>query len=263
MHVPIIESVHNPKVKQWAELLHKKGREKHGKFIVEGVHLVKEAIEAKMEIDCIVYSQDLPEELSRYRNEPLQWFHASHNVLKKCTSTESPQRVFAVLHKRLRGNDDWWRQEQPLVVVLDKVQDPGNVGTIIRSTEASGATGVIIGSGSADVYNPKTVRATMGAMFRLPILEGHVLPYVKEARKRGIRVVSTSLQAKRNCYEVDWKQGIWFLVGNEGAGVSRDIADEVDEMITIPMLGQAESLNVAMATTVLLFEAMRQRAFAR
>lgn len=261
MNIPKIESVHNPKVKQWAELLHKKGRDKHGKFIVEGIHLVKEAIEAEAAIESIVFAERLPDELSRYQKLPLQWIEVSESVLKKCTSTETPQRVFAVLHKSRSEHHDWFTAHTPLVVVLDRVQDPGNVGTIIRSAEASGASGVIIGQGSADLYNPKTVRATMGAMFRIPIVEGDLLPYLQEARTQGIHVVSTSLRAERSCYEIDWRQGIWFVVGNEGSGVSALVAEQVDEMITIPMLGQAESLNAAMATTVLLFEAMRQRAF--
>jgi len=256
-----ITSVHNPKVKEWAELLGKKGRDEQGRFLVEGVHLVKEALRSGADVECVAYADDrpLPPELHEYRGQVCEWISVSESILARCTSTQTPQGVFAIVRKALPSADRLWQQEQPLVVLLDGVQDPGNVGTIIRSAEASGATGIIIGRGSADLYNPKTVRASMGSMFRLPVLEGDLLPYLREARCRGIHVVSTGLENARSCYELDWRQPLWFVVGNEGAGVSDAVAAEVDERITIPMQGRTESLNVAMATTVLLFEAMRQR----
>lgn len=259
----MITSVHNPRVKRWAELLTKKGREEQGRYLVEGIHLVQEALQAGCEVECIAYALDkpLPRELQPYRSHPCEWIAVSEQVLKKCTSTQTPQGVFAVVAKQEAEENVLWQQERPLVIVLDQVQDPGNVGTIIRSAEASGATAMILGKGSADLYNPKTVRATMGAMFRIPILEGDLVPYLRQAKKRGIPILSTGLEASRTCYEWDWRKPVWFIIGNEGAGVSAAAAAEVDEMITIPMLGKAESLNAAMAATVLLFEAMRQRAF--
>lgn len=260
-----ITSVHNPRVKQWTDLLSKKGRDRAGKYIVEGIHLVKEAMQAGAEVECVVYDKDrpFPEELLPYRDTRCEWIQVSDHVLAKCTTTQTPQSVFAVVSKHQTDSDLLWQQERPLVVVLDGVQDPGNVGTIIRSAEASGATGIILGKGTVDLYNPKTVRAAMGSLFRIPIFDGDLIPYLKEARERGIHVVSTSLEAERDCYELDWRRGIWFVVGNEGAGVSAAVSAEVDELITIPMQGQTESLNVAMATTVLLFEAMRQRFIVR
>jgi len=256
-----ITSVHNPRVKEWADLLSKKGRDEQGKFLVEGVHLVKEALSSGVDVECVAYADDRPllAELHEHRDHPCEWIGVSSSVLAKCTSTQTPQSVFAIVRKAQPSADRLWQQEQSLVVLLDGVQDPGNVGTIIRSAEASGATGIILGRGSADLYNPKTVRASMGSMFRITIMEGDLLPYLREARSRGIHVVSTGLENARSCYELDWQQPLWFVVGNEGAGVSSAVAAEVDERITIPMQGRIESLNVAMATTVLLFEAMRQR----
>lgn len=146
-----------------------------------------------------------------------------------------------------------------LVVVLDGVQDPGNVGTIIRSADAAGAAGVVLGAGCADVYNPKTIRSTMGSLFHLPIVEGQLESLLPEAKVAGVKLVSTSLQAEHSCYSYDFTQSVWLVIGNEGKGISDATARLVDDSITIPMQGQAESLNAAMAATILLFEAMRQR----
>lgn len=261
-----ITSVQNPRVRQWAGLLSKKGRDEAGKFIAEGIHLVKEALKAGMDVECVAYDCDrpLPDELAEVRaNSACEWIPVSESVIAKCSSTQTPQHVFAVVNKRRCDESLLWRTEPPLVVLLDGVQDPGNVGTIIRSSEASGATAVILGRGTADPYNPKTVRAAMGSLFRIPIFEGDLLWYLTEARSRGIHVVSTAMNAERHCFEYDWTKATWFVVGNEGAGVSEEVSGGVDERISIPMLGQTESLNVAMATTVLLFEAMRQRTFSQ
>lgn len=260
----VITSVQNPRVKQWADLLTKKGRDQQGKYILEGTHLVVEALSSDCDVECVVYDAEhpLPDELVPYQSTECEWIQVHKNVLHKCTSTHTPQRVFAVVAKREHLEDQLWSDQQPLVVVLDEVQDPGNVGTIIRSAEASGATAIIVGRGSADIYNPKTIRAAMGSVLRMPIYEGDLLTYIQKAHERGIRMISTGLaDDSRHCYEIDWTAPHWFVIGNEGAGVSAAIQAEVDEVVTIPMVGRTESLNAAMAATVLLFEAMRQRNF--
>ncbi|WP_164821836.1 TrmH family RNA methyltransferase, partial [Paenibacillus koleovorans] len=147
----------------------------------------------------------------------------------------------------------------PLVVCVDGVQDPGNLGTIVRSADAVGATAVVLGRGTVDLYNPKTVRSTMGSLFHLPIVEAELEPLLAEAGARGVQLVVTSLQAQESCYAVDFTRGTWFVVGNEGRGVSDSVARHVNRHVIIPMPGGSESLNVAMAATVLLFEASRQR----
>jgi TrmH family RNA methyltransferase len=167
----------------------------------------------------------------------------------------------------------WAADPRALVVVVDGVQDPGNLGTIIRSADAVAATGVIVGRGSADVYNPKTLRATMGSLFHLPIVSGVDLPALlaqvaAEAiegsgagEARGPQVVGATLRATLSCFDADMTQPTWLVLGNEGAGVSPAVAGCVTREVRIPMPGRAESLNVAMAATVLLFEALRQRRF--
>ncbi|WP_409347289.1 TrmH family RNA methyltransferase [Paenibacillus sp. MBLB4367] len=258
-----ILSVQNPKVRQWSLLLTKKGRDTQGKFLVEGTHLVQEALQSGIALEALLYSLEkgLPAELAPLLPDRSVCIGVSEEVLAKCSDTQTPQGVVAVADKPELAPLSLLEHPQPLVVVLDGVQDPGNVGTIVRSADAAGATGIVLGRGTADLYNPKTVRATMGSLFHLPIAEADLDELLPLANAKGVRLVGTSLQAEANCYELDLQAPTWLIVGNEGSGVSPQVERYVTHRTIIPMRGKAESLNVAMATTVLLFEAARQREF--
>ncbi|WP_341279194.1 RNA methyltransferase [Paenibacillus sp. FSL H8-0537] len=278
----LLTSIQNDRVKQWASLLGKKYRDRLGKFIIEGVHLVKEAFAAGAEVEAVLYDAErgLPEELrelaeqtgrgSRYGGNAasdkaeasavVEWIQATRPVMAKCSGTDTPPPVFAVVRK-LEAADDALFSEGGLVVVLDGVRDPGNVGTIIRSADAVGANGVVLGRGCADLYNPKTVRSTMGSLFHLPIIEADLTELLPAAQDRGFALVGTSLEASHTCYSYDWTMPTWLLLGNESEGLSASSLEAADETVIIPMQGRTESLNVAMAATVLLHEAMRQRRF--
>lgn len=277
---PAISSVANPRVKGWAKLSERKYRQQSGRFKLEGVHLVQEALEAGWPLEAVVFDEGygLPEELMPYAERAgsgdgpaamTAWVPVSPDIIEKCSETESPQPVFAVALKRnadeaaLFGsgaNDPIAMQRRGPVVVLDGVQDPGNVGTIVRCAAASGASAVVLGKGTADLYNAKTLRATMGSLFRVPTVEADLSELLSEAKRQGAVLYGTSLQAELSCYEIDLTGGdVWLLFGNEGAGLSPAVQAMIDRAIIIPMTGYAESLNVAMAATVLLFEAQRQR----
>ncbi|MCS7461750.1 RNA methyltransferase [Paenibacillus doosanensis] len=260
-----ITSVHNPRVKSWAQLLDKKGRDKQGQFIIEGVHLVQEALASGAAVETLIVASDRQQELPTGLLEQalaagIECVAVSEQVLAKCTDTLAPQAVLAVLPKLRYEPRDLLAAAAPgLVVVIDGIQDPGNLGTIIRSADAVGATGVLLGRGTVDLYNPKTVRSTMGSLFHLPIVQGDLRDALPQAASAGAAIVTTSLQAKMSCYEYDFREPVWFVVGNEGQGVSEEVSLLATEQIIIPMQGRAESLNAAMAATVVLFEAMRQR----
>jgi len=262
-----VSSVSNPKVKQWAKLLERKYREREEKFLLEGVHLVKEALDAGWPLEAIVFDEGsgVLEQFSAYLEsggsdgEPA-WFPVSPEIIAKCSETGAPQPIFAVALKRPPSAERLFQEKRGLIAVLDGLQDPGNVGTIVRSAAASGATAVVLGKGTADLYNPKTIRATMGALFHVPVLEADLTELLPLAAESGAAVVGTSLQAAKSCYEYDFtERSIWLVLGNEGAGVSAAVGEFVHTNVIIPMTGSAESLNVAMAATVLLFEAQRQR----
>ncbi|MEF2968456.1 RNA methyltransferase [Paenibacillus sp. M1] len=258
-----ILSPQNPRVKEWAGLLEKKQRDKQGKYLIEGIHLVQEALAARADIECVCYETEagIPAELAEAASAGLdvEWIQVSAAVIAKCSDTKTPQPVFAVVRKGGGDTEPLLTKERGLVVVLDGVQDPGNVGTIIRTADAVGADGVIVGAGCADIYGPKVLRATMGSVFHLPVVHGKLGELLPQAKARGIRLAGTSLQAAVNCYAYDFTGPVWLLFGSEGAGLSPEVRGLMDDGLIIPMRGRAESLNVAMAASVLLYEALRQR----
>ncbi|GBF74999.1 hypothetical protein PA598K_03374 [Paenibacillus sp. 598K] len=256
-----ITSVQNSRVKGWAALLDKKHRDRTASFLVEGVHLVQEALKENAELECIVYDvvKGWPAELGEAAG--VERVAASKQIIARCTGTDTPPPVFGVARKLRPPTGRLF--EGSLVVVLDGVQDPGNVGTIIRSADAVGADAVVLGRGCVDLYNPKTVRSTMGSLFHLPVIEGELTELLPEARRHGARLIGTSLHADNNCYAEDWTAATWLVLGSESRGLSQEVQALLDASVRIPMRGGSESLNVAMAATVLLYEAMRQREFSK
>jgi TrmH family RNA methyltransferase len=254
-----ISSLHNPKVKEWALLKLRKGRDRQGKFLAEGVHLVIEALEAGAKMESIIYDQEkgLPSEVTSLIKD-VSIVAVSPHVLAKLSETEQPQGVLAVIHKP-KFHIDFTSSIGTLWVALDGVQDPGNLGTIIRSADAVGASGVLLGRGTVDLYNAKVVRSTMGSLFHLPVVEGDLIEWLPQLKSHQIQIIGAGLGGESSCYEVDLSDPICIVMGNETKGLSTEVQKLLDQQVRIPMPGRAESLNVAMATTVLLFEAMRQR----
>lgn len=260
-----IMSPQNARVKEWAQLLEKKHRDKQQRYIIEGIHLVSEALKSEAEIEFIAYSMEygIPAELAQAAPGHLsvEWIGVSDAVIAKCSDTKTPQPVFAVIRKQHSELNGLLKDENGLVVVLDGVQDPGNVGTIIRTADAVGASGIVVGSGCADIYSPKTIRSTMGSLFHLPIVAGDLTEVLPKAKQKGVRLAGTSLQAASICYDYDFRGPTWLLFGNEASGLSAPVQRLLDDALIIPMKGNAESLNVAMAASVLLYEALRQREY--
>ncbi|MGN7382352.1 TrmH family RNA methyltransferase [Paenibacillus sp. SAFN-117] len=259
-----ITSVNNLRVKQWAQLLGRKGRDEQNKYLIEGTHLVQEALRSNEPVETVLYSMErgLPPELKdNDRAGREEWIAVTEAVLSKVTDTRTPQSVAAIVRKREESAEGLLSLSDGLVVVVDGIQDPGNLGTIIRAADAAGASGVVLGQGTVDLYNPKTIRATMGSLFHLPVVQAELAPLLRKAGDRGIQLLNTSLNASKTCYETDFRQATWIILGNEGAGVSEEVSRLANHNVIIPMRGRAESLNVAMAGTILLYEALRQRSF--
>ncbi|TLS53301.1 RNA methyltransferase [Paenibacillus antri] len=260
-----IRSLQNPQVKAWASLLSKKGRDEAGRFLVEGAHLVVEALRSGYDVAEVLYVPGSPaaaEAAAAAGRSTPDWIPVSEQVMAKVAEARTPQGVAAVVKQRTTTLDELLAAKgQGPFIAVDAVQDPGNLGTILRSADAAGARAVLLGVGTVDVYNPKTIRATMGALFHVPIVACDLAEALPRAKNAGVRVVGTSLEARRSCYEAPLGGDMCFLFGNEGAGVSPRLLALADETVIIPMRGEAESLNVAMAATVLLFEALRQREY--
>lgn len=266
----LITSVQNPLVKRLHQLLDRKGREEQGRFLVEGAHLVEEALKSGAEVTTILYDNDRdldPACRRALENHPLD-VHvvaASAAVLGKLSETKSPQGIVAEVKKTAADWSEWLDQkgssgDDLLVLFLDEIQDPGNLGTILRTAEAAAIDAVVLGKGSVDVYNGKVVRATMGALFRLPVFTRSLPETASEWRADGGRLLVSSLQKESVSYdEADYSKRTAIVIGNEGRGVSQAIMDEADQFVHIPIYGQAESLNAAVAAGIFVFEAQRTK----
>lgn len=251
-----IESKNNNLFKEIKKLKEKKHRIKSNKYLIEGLRFVEEAIKSKVSIDSIIFTESFKEknpELFLKINENIKLIQMNEALLKQLCSTENPQGVVGVINmqnKELKSGE--------LVVLVDKVQDPGNMGTIIRTAHAAGAAGIVMTKGTVDIYNDKTLRSTMGSIFYIPIVEDDSLDFVKSLKKEGYKLVVSSLQGKNNFFEENLQGKVMIAVGNEGNGVSDEVYDIADIKVKIPMPGEAESLNVAVATSIMIYEKIRQ-----
>jgi len=234
----------------------KKARKKEKKFVVEGEHLVEEA---QGQISFVLYSKELPI-LKRLKAGNIKCLKVSEKVFEKLSQVETPQGILAVVKEFEHNLKGIIKGPKRLLVFCVGIQDPGNLGTIIRSADAANAGGVILSKETVDLYNPKVIRSSMGSVFHLPVVCGaETAPTLEMLKKNGVKVVSGYLKAKRKIWEVDLKGPVALLVGNEAAGLPKEITEYCDEVVSIPMPGRAESLNVAMSASIMLYEAVRQR----
>ncbi len=251
-----IESKNNNLFKEIKKLKEKKHRIKSNKYLIEGLRFVEEAIKSKVSIDSIIFTESFKEknpDLFLKINENIKLIQMNETLLKQLCSTENPQGIVGVINmqnKELKSGE--------LVILVDKVQDPGNMGTIIRTAHAAGAAGIVMTKGTVDIYNDKTLRSTMGSIFYIPIVEDDSLDFVKSLKKEGYKLVVSSLQGKNNFFEENLQGKVMIAVGNEGNGVSDEVYDIADIKVKIPMPGEAESLNVAVATSIMIYEKIRQ-----
>lgn len=243
-------------------------RDKNQRFLVEGIRSLEEAIKSDFIIDFAVVSNKFLNQESRSSNlishlNKLKLFKVSQDIFETISDTVTPQGVMAVIKKKFFELGDNIK-ENFLVVALDKIKDPGNMGTMIRTADAGGADAIIMNKGCVDVYNPKVVRSTMGSIFHLPLIEAEdMIDVLRNLKERGGQIVTTHLKAKKYYYEVDFKKPTVFVMGKEDEGVSEEIVDMSDDVVRIPMPGSAESLNVSVAEGIILFEAVKQRLDAR
>lgn len=256
---PTITSLTNERVKYVRALLRRRTRHREGRFVVEGRRLVAEAVQAGVRPALTLYTHAWAEvEANHALLQTLQarseaWWAVSDAVMVACTDTVTPQGVLAVVPMPQLPR----RTHPGLLLVLDQVRDPGNVGTILRAAEAAGSEGVIIAPGTVDAYNPKVVRAGMGAHFRLPI---DMLNW-RQIRHRvaGRPVWLADASGAVDYTAVDWRIPAALIIGGEATGASSQAERLAFQGVRIPMQGSTESLNAAMAATILLFEAARQR----
>lgn len=241
-----IDSAKNQKVKDWKKLHTKKDRTKTNTFLIEGEHLVEEALKAKGTVKEILVKDEsaIPSDL----DVSIPCYVLSEDAFSAVTETETPQQIAAVCHMPLEKPDDLKR-----LLLIDAVQDPGNLGTMIRTADAAGIDAVVLGEGTADPYNGKTLRSAQGSHFHIPILKRPLEAFVDDLKARGVAIYGTALQNGEAYQSVKAEEAFALIVGNEGAGVSNALLHKTDLNLYVPLYGQAESLNVAVAAAILLY----------
>jgi len=241
-----------------------RARKEADAFLAEGVKMFLEAPTDRIrEIyisESFSCSDERQERAVREKLASLPCETVASEVFRKISDTCSPQGILCTVQSFHYGLSDLLKGKEPLLLVLEDIQDPGNVGTMIRTGEGAGVDGVILCGDTADIYNPKTVRATMGSVYRVPFLYAErTTDVIRWLQDRGIRVFAAHLKGKENYDTCDYRRGSAFLIGNEGKGLKEETAALADVYMKIPMAGNVESLNAGAAAAILLYEAARQR----
>lgn len=259
----MITSLQNVRVKEVVQLAAKtKERKNTGLYIVEGVKMFGEA-PARMIREVYISEKFLSgnrnPEISK-KLDAVGYETVSSGVFEKMSDTRSPQGILCVMEQPHYSLSELLQESNPLFMILEDLQDPGNLGTIIRTGEGAGITGVIMSRDTVDIFNPKTIRATMGSVYRVPFLYadnlGEILGMMHD---RGIRTYAAHLGGKAYYDGFDLRKPTAFLIGNEGNGLTGELADAADDYLKIPMEGKVESLNASVAAALLMYEAHRQR----
>lgn len=261
-----ISSKSNHHIKLAKSLLSRKYRKKEKLFILEGVRLVEEAVDAGTNIKYVLYSSKILSSLrgslllEKFQKLGIEAFLVEESIFEDLSDTENPQGILAVaeiIHSSFSHIDIG---QESLILLIDGVQDPGNLGTMIRTACAAGASGVILTKGTVDLFNPKVIRATMGTIFQIPVIfdenNEKILDFLKS---NGFRILVADAKGKRHYYESALIGPVVWVLGNEANGPGEFFQTYGDEILSIPLLGKAESLNVAVAAGILLFDHVRRR----
>lgn len=269
----MLSSTSNPKVKQVVNWQTKaKDRRRDGIFLVEGIKMFLEApidsirdvyISAPLLEKCKKHAEAKSEEILA-RLKYTGYEEVTEEVFAKMSDTQTPQGVLVVVDRPEYTLEDMLGDSKaPLLVILEDIQDPGNLGTILRTGEGAGVTGVIMSRNTVDIYNPKTIRSTMGSVYRVPFLYVEDLQAtLAQLQEKNITLFAAHLKGKKEYDELDYTGPVGFLIGNEGNGLKEETANMADTYLRIPMEGRVESLNAAIATSLLIYESHRQRKIA-
>lgn len=256
----VISSSSNDRVKELKKLFKSsKDRNEKGLYVVEGIRMFREIPDELM-------SEVYVSEGALAKNEDILRDKAgddcivlTDSVFKSVADTGTPQGIAATVRMKEYTLDDVCRGTNPFILIIERLQDPGNMGTIIRSAEAAGVTGIIVSPDCVDIYNPKVVRSTMGSIFRVPVYRsGDIVADISVLKDNNIEIYGAHLDGS-SIYDVNLKKPAAFLIGNEGNGLSEEVSKTADRLIRIPMLGQVESLNAAISASVIAYEVLRQR----
>ena len=248
----IITSKDNEIIKNIKKLKEKKYR--LDSYIVEGIKMVKEAISENQEIALIAIREDLKIDFNTKNTKIVT---ISNKIFNDISDVKTPQGILAVIKKNQNNQIE---TNQEYILALDSLQDPGNMGTIIRTADSANINQIIINKTTVDPYSPKVIRSTMGAIYRTNIIEVEDLKAtLKEMQSNGFQIITTDLKATQSIYDINYNNKTVVVIGNEANGVSQEILQIADKKVIIPMLGKTESLNASIAASIMIYEYVRQK----
>lgn len=266
----IITSFRNPRVKDLRSLHQRKYRQREGRYLIEGIRIVEEALDLGAPVETLIYAPELlvsdRAQALVERVDPADRLALSGEVMASLSDRDQPQGIAAVVRFQDPPLNSIPMGKDLLVVVAHQLRDPGNLGAIVRTADAAGASGVVIVEPAVDLHDPQTVRATMGSLFALPIVrvtgDVDLEAWYRDLRATGLplSVVASSAHGQVLYYEADYRRPVVLLVGSERQGLAEEVKRGADVVVRLPQAGRATSLNVSAAAAVLIYEVVRQRA---
>lgn len=260
-----ISSLSNPHIKEAINVRERRSKNRQNTFLIEGAHLIETALGSGAVIEEVFITDSfISKKVSRrilrlLLQKNVGIFEITGQILKRITDTETPQGIVAAVSCAPVLLDKLPIRQKPLLTVIDGIREPGNLGTIIRTSDAAGADAVIVLPGTCDVFMPKTIRSTAGSIFNMPAIHADTDNLLKWLSAKDIKLAATSADAEISVFEAALDVPLAIVFGNEAHGVSKQIKKSADLILRIPIYGKAESLNVATSAAVCLYEAVRQR----
>lgn len=256
----MITSKDNEKIKYTKSLLKSKNRMKESKFIIEGYRILTLALECNVDIDYVFINEDFEmknEHLKLLRmleNNEVKVYKTTNKNFKELVDTENTQGIIGVINFKGKNIEQSINSSQKFVLVLDRIQDPGNMGTIIRTADAAGVDAIIVLKGCVDIYNPKVIRSTMGSIFDMNIIQCTQEEAIENLKANSFSIVSSYLDTDNFYNTVDYNNKVALVIGNEANGINDELISKSDILVKIPIYGKAESLNAAISSAILMYE---------
>ena len=255
-----ISSKDNERVKYTKSLLKSKNRQKESKYIIEGYRILTLAIECNADLDYVFINESFEdkEEHKRFltvlEEKNIRVFKTTNKIFKELVDTENTQGILGVIKFKDKKIEHNIKCEDRFVLILDRIQDPGNMGTIIRTADSAGVDSVILLKGCVDIYNPKVIRSTMGSIFDMNVIHATQDEAVEFLKSNDFNIVSSYLQTENYYHETTYDGKIALVIGNEANGINDKLIEQSDKLVKIPIYGNAESLNAAISAAVLMYE---------
>ncbi len=263
--INLIQSSKNNIFKYAKSLQIKKYRDKSNQYLIEGLKIVNEALSSNVNLRMILFSaeqsenNDIKDILAKVEPLDIQIYRVDNKIFKDIAETESSQGIISIVDKPVYKLNNVLDKKNLRIIVLDEVSDPGNLGTIIRTADACNYDAVLLSKGCVDVYNGKTVRAAMGSLFHLPIIQNiEIKETVELLKKNFVTIYGAHVHKGEACYDIDYDGRFAVIIGNESTGLSKESLDSIENMIRIPMPGHAESLNASVAASIIMYESIRK-----